>query len=257
MTKVVVIGEVCIDEYVYGKCERVCPEASALCFNRSINKETSSNLGMAGNVVNNIKSISSNIQCDLISNDYVINPIIKRRFIDEKYNTIVFREDINDICETCNEDLSILKNADYIVISDYNKGFLTHDHYKTIRNIANKATIFADTKKRIDEDLAKCVNFFKINTDEYNKNVAKTNALLKSCQMIVTGGASGCKLMSEKFIKNFDTNQIEVRDVCGAGDTFMAALVVKYIEHKEIQESIKYANKMAGLVVQKLGVSIP
>ena len=30
--KIAVIGESCIDEYVYGTCDRVCPEAAALCF---------------------------------------------------------------------------------------------------------------------------------------------------------------------------------------------------------------------------------
>jgi bifunctional ADP-heptose synthase (sugar kinase/adenylyltransferase) len=55
--------------------------------------------------------------------------------------------------------------------------------------------------------------------------------------------------------KTYPVNRdIEVRDLSGAGDTFMASLVVKYIETKNIEESIIYANHNATIVVQKKGV---
>lgn len=257
MIKTVVVGECCIDEYIYGKCERVCPEAAALCFKRSGDKPIKTNLGMAGNVLNNIISICSDMQCDLLCNPQQHNPITKRRFVDEKYNTIVFREDINDRCKPWDEDISRLRAADYIVISDYNKGFLTHDHYRIIRNASPDAIIFADTKKRIDVSIAEYVNFIKINTDEYNNNVTMIDQILKYCEMIVTGGSSGCKLLNKTGMKQFCTESIEIRDVCGAGDTFLAALLVKYIATKDIIKSIPYANQMAGRVVRKFGVVTP
>jgi sugar/nucleoside kinase (ribokinase family) len=49
-------------------------------------------------------------------------------------------------------------------------------------------------------------------------------------------------------------NDIEVRDLSGAGDTFMASLVVSYLKTLDIEQSIQYANEMASLVVQKKGV---
>lgn len=257
MTKVTIIGEACIDEYVYGKCHRVCPEAAALCFKRSDEWQPDQNLGMAGNVLNNIQSMSPNLDCALISNNYTNNPIIKRRFIDKRYNTIVFREDVNDLCNPWDGCPNHIEDSDYILISDYDKGFLTYDHYGYIRSVAPKATIFADTKKRIDINIAAAVDLIKINTDEYNNNVSKSNRILDYCEMIVTGGSAGCKLLSKKYIKNFATKNIEIRDVCGAGDTFLAALLVKYVDTKHIEKSIKYANKMAGLAVQKFGVVTP
>jgi sugar/nucleoside kinase (ribokinase family) len=49
-------------------------------------------------------------------------------------------------------------------------------------------------------------------------------------------------------------NDIEVRDLSGAGDTFMASLVVSYLKTLDIEQSIIYANETASLVVQKKGV---
>ena len=55
----------------------------------------------------------------------------------------------------------------------------------------------------------------------------------------------------------YETDKIDIRDVCGAGDTFLAALVVKYLETKNIPQSINYANRLAGKVVSKFGVCTP
>ena len=44
----------------------------------------------------------------------------------------------------------------------------------------------------------------------------------------------------------------DVFDVCGAGDSFLAALSVKYIETGNMIESIKFANKCAGISVRHL-----
>jgi sugar/nucleoside kinase (ribokinase family) len=49
-------------------------------------------------------------------------------------------------------------------------------------------------------------------------------------------------------------NDIEVRDLSGAGDTFMASLVISYLKTRSIEVSIEYANECATKVVQKRGV---
>jgi sugar/nucleoside kinase (ribokinase family) len=52
-------------------------------------------------------------------------------------------------------------------------------------------------------------------------------------------------------------DKVETLDVSGAGDTFLAALVVRYSQDKKIASSIKYANKQASKVVSKRGTSVP
>jgi D-beta-D-heptose 7-phosphate kinase/D-beta-D-heptose 1-phosphate adenosyltransferase len=254
MTKILVIGEICIDEYVYGTCDRVCPEAAAMCFKRSSlpNKQ---NYGMAGNVFENIKSINPSLDISLLSNNKSIQSIIKRRFIDLKYNTIIFREDINDQTERIKLSNHSLNHYDIIIISDYNKGYIHYDDYSTIRKLASKAKIFADTKKNISTELIQNIDFLKINNKEYldNKIFLDNN----KCNLIVTQGQDGALLIRDNNKQHFPTNPIDVRDVCGAGDTFLAGLVVKYAETMNIEDSIIHANKMAGQVVQKFGVTVP
>ena len=56
--KILVIGDLMIDHYLWGKCERISPEAPVQIVN--IDKENSV-LGGAGNVINNLRALESNV----------------------------------------------------------------------------------------------------------------------------------------------------------------------------------------------------
>jgi D-beta-D-heptose 7-phosphate kinase/D-beta-D-heptose 1-phosphate adenosyltransferase len=58
-----------------------------------------------------------------------------------------------------------------------------------------------------------------------------------------------------KLNKTFIEAPQSTIDVSGAGDTFMAALAFKYMQTKNIEESIVFANQIASIVVSKKGVS--
>ena len=55
----------------------------------------------------------------------------------------------------------------------------------------------------------------------------------------------------------FEGYPVTVRDVCGAGDTFLAALTYQYLISGSIEEAIDFANKASSITVQKLGVYSP
>jgi bifunctional ADP-heptose synthase (sugar kinase/adenylyltransferase) len=249
---IAVIGESCIDEYVYGTCDRVCPEAAALCFSHANEKTT--NHGMAGNTYANLQSLNINnkFNIDLITSE---SAIIKRRFIDKKYNSIIFREDINDKCNKIDwSKYSTLNCYDYIIISDYNKGFLSISDITNIAILKKKeCKIFIDTKKQL-KSLAKYVDFIKINSIEFQQNINDLDYIRSVSSLIVTEGENGATLYSKNQIKHFDTEKVQLMDVCGAGDTFLAALAFSYIQYQNIDESIIFANKCACSVVSKFGV---
>jgi ribokinase len=71
---------------------------------------------------------------------------------------------------------------------------------------------------------------------------------------LITLGSRGAKYI-DKIFPSPDPK--ETIDVSGAGDTFTASFTIKYLETKNIEESIIYANKMASIVVSKRGVSTP
>jgi sugar/nucleoside kinase (ribokinase family) len=56
--------------------------------------------------------------------------------------------------------------------------------------------------------------------------------------------------------KFYPTEKVEVYDLSGAGDTFQAALVSKYLETKNIEQAIEHANSCASKVVQRRGVAL-
>lgn len=79
--------------------------------------------------------------------------------------------------------------------------------------------------------------------------------------MIVTLGSKGAMLIYDDEgvvkTKRFPIEEEhEVRDLTGAGDTFLAAIVAKYIENNDICEAITFANKCASWVVTQKGVVV-
>ena len=69
--------------------------------------------------------------------------------------------------------------------------------------------------------------------------------------MIITKGREGCIFKG----KSFPTNEVTVKDVSGAGDTFLSALVSEYLYSKDIELAIRFAQICTTKVVQKHGVS--
>lgn len=244
--KILVIGESCTDIFVYGDCRRICPEAPVPVFNPL---DTATVGGMALNVVNNLKSCGAE-QVDCITNK---NEISKARYVDEKSNQMIVRIDYNDWVD---ERYKKQDGVDYsvydaIVVSDYDKGFLTETELTNI-SVSNQLT-FLDTKKPLAE-WALGFTFIKINEPEWGQSVK--NGAYKidwGNRLIVTRGSKGADYMGV----NYPCKQsASLRDVSGAGDTFLAGLVFHYLQSKDIVKAIEYANEVAGIVVQKRGVSV-
>lgn len=248
MKKILVIGDSCVDVFRYGKVNRIAPEAPIPII---VPERETSNPGMAGNVVRNLEALECSV--DFITNN---DKIQKIRYVCSKYNHLLLRVDENDKCQQINPD--ILVNTDFksysaIVISDYCKGFLTENDIKFISTSTHNdyPPIFLDTKKRLG-NWAHNVSYIKINHQEYenNKEILNKDSKLKS-KTIVTRGKYGCDYQN----KNYPTKEVPVKDVSGAGDTFLAGLVAEYTRSKNIEYAIRFAQECTTIVVQKSGVS--
>jgi bifunctional ADP-heptose synthase (sugar kinase/adenylyltransferase) len=242
--KILVIGDSCEDVFRYGEVNRLAPEAPVPVIKPD---EEISNPGMAGNVVANLKALNAKV--DFITNTTKIRKI---RYVCSKYNHMLLRVDENDKCERIKIDFETFDFSSYdaIVISDYCKGFLEiKDIYKIATNC--NSPIFLDTKKELG-GWATCVDFIKINSVEYeaSKNSIEESLSLQK-RTIVTRGKFGCNYKGT----NYPTKEVSVKDVSGAGDTFLSGLVVEYIKTKNIVKAIDFAQKCTTKVVQKSGVS--
>lgn len=239
---ILIIGESCLDIFHYGECHRLCPDAPVPVF-KSV--ETVENGGMAMNVYNNVKSLNKNVEI-LTNKNW--KSIKKTRFVETKSNHMFMRLDENDDSYgVLKLDEDYLSNFEAIIVSDYNKGFLTTEILERISNI--HPLTFLDTKKILGE-WSKNFTFIKINGVEYDKTKHTIDdKMLK--KMIITQGQKGCLYNGEIF----PVPPVEVKDVSGAGDTFISGLCQRYIEVRNIKESIVFANECATKVVQRRGVS--
>lgn len=233
---ILLIGDDCQDVYQYGYVDRISPEAPVPVFRLDYED---SRPGMAGNVFENLSQFNCSV-------NYVYDrTTTKTRLIDIRSGQHIVRIDDDQISQPvrlADDDFSVY---DAIVISDYNKGTVDYELITSIRQ-AYHGAIFVDTKKT---DLAKLQGcFVKINSLEFS--LAKT-----LCDdLVVTQGKDGATYRG----RTYPGTRIEVVDTCGAGDTFLAALCIGYLNNdSDMSAAIEFANRAAAITVQHSGVYAP
>jgi bifunctional ADP-heptose synthase (sugar kinase/adenylyltransferase) len=233
--QILLIGDSCIDEYQYGTVDRISPEAPVPIFKYLRSEEKP---GMVYNVRNNLENLGCHVT--LLTRD----PSRKTRLIDSRTGQHITRIDRDVLSVPL--DVINFSSSDYdaIVISDYNKGAVT---YGLVEDLIKDFTcpVYIDTKKT---DLKRFEGaIVKINSLE--------NSLATSfpTELIVTQGKAGARYKGTVH----PAPAIEVTDVCGAGDTFLASLVYFHLTTGNLNLAIPLANKASAITVQKLGTYAP
>lgn len=231
--KILLIGDNCTDVYQYGTIDRISPEAPVPVFVPTHKEERE---GMAGNVYANLKVLGCEVNLLCGHNS------VKTRLIDSRSKQQILRIDNDVKSNPIRLSNDTLLGYDAIVFSDYAKGTVSYELIE--QAIQTKIPVFIDTKK---PDLARCQGaWVKINESEYSKVTSECSGL------IVTLGSRGaqCGIV-------YPTQQIEVVDVTGAGDTFISALAFGYLETQNISTAIAFANRASAVTVQHFGVYAP
>ena len=232
--KILLLGDSCIDIYQYGTIDRISPESPVPVF-KLLYEETRD--GMSSNVKANLEMLG----CDVTHFHGATS--IKTRLIDNHSKQHIVRLDVDKDTLPLYYKFD-LDEYEAIVISDYCKGYITYDLVEDLRR-RFKGPIFIDTKKH---DLVKFKGcFVKINSSEAKQATSSVTDL------IVTKGGEGASYKGRTYMGN----KVTVRDVCGAGDTFLAALTYQYLNTNSMEEAIEFANKASSITVQKLGVYSP
>jgi rfaE bifunctional protein kinase chain/domain len=295
-SKILVIGDVMLDHYVHGICNRISPEAPVPIV--SLNHEQWL-LGGAANVANNLIHLDLNvILCGVVGNDenaVIIEKILKDKKIRsaliysrDRKTTVktrilsdgqqllrVDREDIFFISESEEKIIikkinSLLGQCDYILISDYNKGFLTKNFLEQIMLLAEhfKIPVIVDPKSPpfIKYSGAQIIKPNKKEAFlESGIELVDKFSIEKACKIIsqntgipiviITLSEDGVALYYNGSFEILPTRALEICDVTGAGDTFLAALTYKLINSKNIKDACEFANYAAGIVVAKNGAA--
>ena len=242
MSKVLVIGDVIVDKYVYGTSERLSPEAPVpiVKYNRTI--ET---LGGAGLVYTNLKSLGvdvtlfetgqpSSIKTRVISDGHYVT-----RIDDDKH------ADSTSVLETI--ELHNFTEYEYVILSDYNKGVL--DESLDIIEHINKfnCKIIVDPKEHAKHYkgawLVKPNNseFTKFGFNDWQGNIITTNA----------GDNVTATVDNTEY--NIPVESVEVSDVTGAGDCFLAAFVYGLTKNYNYKHCLELAIKGSREAVKHVG----
>jgi len=166
--KVLVVGDLMIDHYLWGKCERISPEAPVQVV--AIEKETSV-LGGAGNVINNLSALGAKVsvfsvighdsnaeelkkmfrEIDVNIENLVVeegrNTSKKSRIIASQQQVVRYdKESTDDILKSSQSKIienfkNTISTYDMVLLSDYGKGVLTNELTRTLIDIANENNI--------------------------------------------------------------------------------------------------------------------
>lgn len=196
-------------------------------------------MGMAWNVRENLMSFGIDVY--MMTNH---DRPTKTRYVDEKSNQQIMRLDENDVVDSFNytsEEMPNTKDYDALVISDYNKGFLSEQKIFELVEWFD-GPIFVDSKKT---NLPRNC-YLKLNDIEASKLHGDYPNL------IITKGSDGA-VYKDKIYPGI---KVPVFDVAGAGDTFLATLVYFYLKCGTIECAIPYANRAAAIAVSNPGTYI-
>lgn len=290
--RVMVIGDIMLDEYIEGKCTRVSPEAPVPVIESTSTYQV---MGGAGNVAANIASLGGKVtlfgRIGVDDSGKELTKLIKDNNIDIGYmdssfvttkktrvianNQQIARIDNESITYTEKESLgwimaNINKNlskCDIIVISDYAKGFLTKELCQEIIELANKQDkeVIVDPKPAHASFYNGCT-YITPNLKEYTEmmlyqpetedrsifNVVDTE------NVVLSLGEDGVALFDryDESTPWIATSRAkEVYDVSGAGDTLVAVLALCLSLGMATGDAVAEANKAAGIVVGKKGTS--
>ena len=233
---ILLIGDDGLDVYQFGSVDRISPEAPVPIFKQSHDLHRA---GMARNVCENLIALGCKV-------NYLHGQTsIKTRLIDSRSKQQIIRIDNDILSDPITFDTDIPNVYDAVVVSDYNKGTVSYELIEEL--IALSIPIFIDTKKT---DLERFQGaWVKINDLEYSKITSECSGL------IVTHGANGASAIHHDI--SCPAPNVEVADVTGAGDTFLAALAYQYLNIKDIHEAIKFAIKASAVTVKHFGCYAP
>ena len=293
MVKILVIGDLMIDHYLWGSVNRISPEAPVQIVD--IEKETTV-LGGAGNVVNNLNALGCKVSVlSVIGKDGVgvelkgmLEAIGAKSYLVEqeerktsKKSRIIAshsqvvrydQESKESITPKSSQEIfdrfkKICSEHDIILLSDYGKGVLTTELTKNIILYANKKNqkVLVDPK---GDDYSKYYGAYLLTPNKKEAmeasrvDIRDDRTLIEALKKLkeIANLSVSLITLSEDGIAIFEDRLImrptvarEVYDVTGAGDTVLASLGYALANRKDIVSALEFANLAAGVVVGKLG----
>tara|TARA_Y200000002_G_scaffold378223_2_gene385172 strand:+ start:184 stop:1101 length:918 start_codon:yes stop_codon:yes gene_type:complete len=282
--KVLVVGDLMIDNYIMGSSSRLSPEAPVPVIRPTSNYSIA---GGAANVAMNMSSLGAQVSCAGVIGDDLwgkkLLSILNKKGINSTYidkirnfkTTVKQRIYSNDkqIARIDNEEILRQKcsfmdkefnNYELIILSDYNKGVLTTNWFQR----PESATVFLDPKKSF-------INFNQcdIITPNLNElkqlsgnNIISEEDIKESCKIILNKynlkyiiakrGDEGITIIGKNdYVKHLKAKFVKTPDVTGAGDTVISSISLAFAVTNDIEKSAEFAINASALAVSKPGTA--
>ncbi|MBS3150045.1 bifunctional heptose 7-phosphate kinase/heptose 1-phosphate adenyltransferase [Candidatus Woesearchaeota archaeon] len=290
--KIMVIGDLMLDRYLFGEVSRISPEAPIQILNAQYKKYAP---GGAANCAVNASALGAKTSIYGITGDdpngRKLELLLKKHNIDtsniiftKKCKTIVKErivsnnqqllridfEELNSYKGISKDKLIFdikkdIKKFDAILVSDYAKGLINVEIMETIKNSKKEFTpIIVDPRPK-NKELFKNVTLIKPNLKEAmemspnNKSVYDIGIFLAkelNSNVLISRGSEGMSLFSKDLTyKDIPTEAKEVRDVSGAGDTVTSTLALAICAGATLNQAAILANQAASIVVSKFGTA--
>jgi len=293
--KGLVIGDVILDEYVFGRVQRISPEAPVPVVTLN-GREV--HLGGAANVALNLKSLGAStylvgvvgddtggreilelLEKEAISKEgIVVDPsrktTTKTRVVGRGQQMLRIDNEVTDpISEKIADKIlrkmqSILDDFEFIIFEDYNKGLLTKSLISSIleqfkgklKAVDPKFENFftyvgCDIFKPNLRELRAVTGSYTDSEDSLSDLFIKTKNALKAKWLVVTRGEMGFVIITDNKIVKVPAWRREVFDVTGAGDTVISVLTLAAKQGSGIVKASILASLAAGIEVGKFGAS--
>jgi len=297
---VLCIGDLMLDEFVYGEVSRISPEASTPVI--AVSRQEAL-IGGAGNVARNVAALGARcLLVGVIGEDDAgralvsalrsetriePHPVIDRsrpttrkvRFVSERHSTHLLRADW-ELARAIDPDrekaviadaLSLLPQADAVVLSDYAKGVLTPGVIRAVIEGARRlgkpvvvdpkgadyavyrgATLITPNRM----ELAIATRRPAVSDDEIAPAAAELGRIVDSEAVLATRSEEGMTLVvRDAAAVHVPGYPVKVRDMSGAGDTAVAVLATLLAIGADFEAAARAANAAAAVVVGKRGTA--
>ena len=292
--RLVCVGDIMVDRFVYGDVNRVSAEAPIPVLARTRELVM---LGASGNVARNVATLGGDVALiGLVGGDQeghealrligdqsgiegflVTDPsrptTLKTRFVSG--NQQLLRVDLEE-SRPAEGDIDqrlvrtvrdVAEGAGVIVLSDYGKGVVTDAVIAACRETA--AVVIVDSKARsfrrygaVDiikpnaAELAHATGMPTSSNDEVAAALGHALSLCEAKAILVTRAAKGISLaVRGEAVRHFPGVPREVFDASGAGDTTIAALGLALAANAPIEDAIQFAMLASGVAVGKVGTA--
>jgi D-glycero-beta-D-manno-heptose-7-phosphate kinase len=290
--RVLVVGDVMLDRYWFGDVSRISPEAPVPVVKIERVEERP---GGAANVARNAVALGakvgllsvvgsdeagqtlaklvagSNIDASLYE-DGQLNTTVKLRVIGRQQQLLRIDFENSPAHEVLEAKLAEfvqrLPQCDVVILSDYGKGGLAHITEMIRLARAAGKPVLVDPK---GDDYARYAGASIITPNraelrevvgrwrdeaDLQQRAEKLRAELGIDALLVTRSEEGMTLFTAEGTSHEAAQAREVYDVSGAGDTVIATQAVMMASGLGLAESMKLANRAAGIVVGKLGTAV-